>query len=505
MTIMKQTKLFGTLLSLLVVVMLSSCGKDDDPVIQVEEGLKVADGFYLAKVGEDPEATAQLTSASVDGPDFSAMSREGFVQTYAYLTAGSYNLVEVSSKAIVNVYGGTAETVTPELDDAGNPKRNGECELASSGFTLVPAEVNGPAFSVDADGLYVIAYDGTLNEIVFDKIETAGIIGAATPGGWGSDTQMTGEASADGATWTVEGVTIDEGEMKFRFNCRWAIDRRLDSDQPFSNDNGYSFFTNFGNSVDQLLPGNEGPNIQVTEYAVYTVSISWDPITGWSADLTKTGEAEPKPEYPAELYMVGATIGGWDWEANGIQMIPVHSNEHLFWRIVWMDAEAADAGIKFAPQKDWIGDFGVEGAATDGVYAKGTQNVPAPATSGYYMVVVNLDAETIEVNEPLVYGIGDAFGTWDAAQAATLFTVDNANEVIKFDQFPADGDLRIHVAASTLTQAQSTNAVDWWQAEFVVLAGQIAYRGTGGDQERNAVTAGQSVSLNFRTGEGTIQ
>ena len=43
--------------------------------------------------------------------------------------------------------------------------------------------------------------------------------------------------------------------------------------------------------------------------------------------------------------------------ANGIQLIPVHSNPHLFWRIVWIEA-GTDQGFKFAPQADWIGDFG---------------------------------------------------------------------------------------------------------------------------------------------------
>jgi hypothetical protein len=140
------------------------------------------------------------------------------------------------------------------------------------------------------------------------------------------------------------------------------------------------------------------------------------------------------------------------------------------------------------------------------VYAKGTDNTPGPATSGYYMVVVNLEtgAETIEVNEPLVYGIGDAFGAWDAATADYLFTIDNANEVLTSLAFVADASLRIHTTASTFTPVADGPAVEWWQAEFVVLNGAIEYRGTGGDQEASAVTTGQTVSLNFKDGTGTI-
>lgn len=501
---MKKIKLFSLLLALATLTFTFSSCSDDEPTITVDEGLAVADGFYFAKVGEDP-SIAQLTSSTVDAPGFGAMSREGFVQGYAYLTAGSYNMVEVVNKELVNTYGGTLSTVSGV--DVDNAIHNAECDADNSSYSLVDAAVDGAAFSISSDGLYVMAYDATLGEIVYDQITSAGIIGAATPGGWGADTELaTASVTADGATWTQENVTVDVGEMKFRFNCRWAIDRRLTTDD-FDNANGYSFFTNFANSIDQLLPGNEGSNIENSEYAVYTIVMTWDPALGFSATMTKTGEAEVKPEYPEELYMIGATIGGWDWAANGIQMLPVHSNPHLFWRIVWMDADAADPGVKFAPQADWIGDFGVTGAATNGIFAKGTDNVPAPAASGYYMVVVNLEtgAETIEVNEPLVYGIGDAFGAWDAATADYLFTVDNANEVLTSPAFSADGNIRIHTTASTFTPVGDGPAVEWWQAEFVVLSDVIEYRGVGGDQAANAVTAGQNVSLNFKTGTGSIQ
>ena len=498
-TVMKTTKLFTLLMALAVMTFAFTSCKDDDPVLVIDEGLPVADGFYFAKVGEDLVATSTaLKSSMVDAPGFGAMSRDGFKQAYVYLTAGSYNLLEVVGKEVANTYGGAATLVTGD-DDA-----NKECD--ESGYSLVTAAVDGDAFSIGTDGLYVIAYDATSSEIVYDKITSAGIIGAATPGGWGADTELNTSATiaAEGATWTLEGVTIDVGEMKFRFNCRWAIDRRLDRTVDFDNANGYSFFTNFGGSVDALLAGNEGANIQNDEYAVYTVTMSWDPVNGFTATKTKTGEAEPKPEYPAELHMIGDGVGGWDWAANGIQMNPVHSNPHLFWRIVWLEASL---GVKFAPVADWIGDFGSTGTATNGVYAKGTDNVPTPAAAGYYMVVVNLEtgAETVEINEPLVYGIGDAFGGWDAATTAYLFTVDNANGVITSSAFVADANLRMHTTASTFTPVGAGPAVEWWQAEFNVIGGNIEYRATGGDQVAVAVTTGQTVSLNFQDGTGTIQ
>jgi hypothetical protein len=494
---MKNLMNYLTMIFMVVALgFIASCGTDDDdPVIAVIEGVNVGDGFYIAPAGVDALAGGILKTSTVDGPSFGALERSGFMQGYMYLVAGSYNMVEIATKQIVNTYGGSLEAITTV--------NNAECE--TSGYSLVKVAKDGAAFSVAADGLYVVAYDTQTGELAFDQIETAGIIGGATPEGWGADTKMTGTVSATEGSWKVEGVTLDKNQMKIRFNCRWAIDRRLDSTVDFANDNGYSFFTNFGNTLENLLPGNEGPNMEIPERGIYTVALTWDPASGFAASLTKTGEAEALPEYPAELFMIGDGIGGWDWAANGIQMNPVHSNAHLFWRIVWMEASA---GIKFAPQKDWIGDFGQDDSApVNGVYKKGGSNVPTPATAGYYMVVVNLDAgaETIEVNEPLVYGIGNTFGGWDAATEAYKFSVDNVGGLITSSAFVADDNLRIHTTASTFTPVGTGPAIEWWQAEFVVIGGNIEYRGTGGDQAAVPVTTGQTVSLNFKDGTGTIQ
>jgi len=496
----KSLKLFGMLLSLVAVTVFVGCGDDDPKIDDGGDGIAVADGYYFAKVDEDPVAIGQMKASTVDGPGFSAMTREGFFQAYVYLTAGSYNMVEVQDREILNTFGGPAQNVAGQ---------NAECDESST-ITTVGAAVDGPAFNIENDGLYVIAYDTEMGEIVYDEIETAGVIGAATPAGWGASTTFTESTiTAEGATFTGTNIPLEEGEWKFRFNCRWAIDRRIDPNQDFANDNGYSFFTNFGGAVDNLQPGNEGANINNTVRGNYTVSISWDPSTGWSATTEKTGDLEPLPEYPEELWMVGATIGGWDWAANGLQMVPVHSNPHLFWRIAWLDADAADPGIKFAPQADWIGDFGVEGDATDGVYAKGTSNVPAPATSGYYIVVVNLEdgAETIEVNPAKVYGIGSIWedDSWSASSETNLFTEDATAMTLASPAITADGELRMHTYASTFTPVADGPAVEWWQAEFIFLNGEIAYRGTGGDQERVNVTAGQVVTLDFKNGTGSVE
>jgi len=203
---------------------------------------------------------------------------------------------------------------------------------------------------------------------------------------------------------------------------------------------------------------------------------------------------------PEELYMTGASLngignGGWNWNTNYAKFISVHSHPELFWTVVWLDPTVQDAGVKIAPQRAWVGDFGVDGDAVDGVWKKGGNNIIVPS-AGYYTVVVDYINETVEVNEAKIYGIGDVFGSWDSSTYA--FEIDAVNKVIKYSGDVNAGELRMHVAASTLK-------CDWWQAEFIILNDEIAYRGTGNDQERVAISAGTAtISLDFIHGTGSI-
>ena len=91
---MKRTnRILSMILGVAIIFGASSC-KEDEPDIPTGGGdIPVADGFYFAVEGENPESTAWMQAATVDAPDFQSMAREGFVQTYAYLAAGSYNLI----------------------------------------------------------------------------------------------------------------------------------------------------------------------------------------------------------------------------------------------------------------------------------------------------------------------------------------------------------------------------------------------------------------------------
>ncbi len=298
------------LLAVFSLVFVTSCGSDDDIVIDPGTGINVADGFYFAASGSDPVSTAGLVSENVEDDGFSSQERTGFLGGYIYFAQGDYNLVQIASKEITSTLGGTAEVVT----DAGSG-----CDF--NDYYLVNATVDGAAFTVPADGLYRVTYDQTTGEVIMFNVTIPGIIGSATEGGWGADTQLSGTVDADGGSWSAENVILREGEFKLRFNCRWSIDRRIDPAAGFGFDNGYQLFNNFGGSFSDLAPGNNQPNIPfaAADEGIYTVTANWDPTEGWSMVLVRTGDAPVVNFVPDEheWAVVGDATNLADADMNG--------------------------------------------------------------------------------------------------------------------------------------------------------------------------------------------
>ncbi len=310
----KLSKILNYVMMIAVVAsltMMMSCGEDDTPVIVKEEGIPVADGFYITESGVDPTSSAQLTAESVEDDGFGAQSRDSYFANYVYLKAGNHTIVNIVSKKITETFGGTVTT---------GDNASADCELNE--YAIVATAKDGAAFSVASAGLYKVTFDKTTGESILYKIEKVGLIGSATPGGWGSDTDLAGTVAADGGTWTATGVVLRKGEFKVRFNCNWNIDRRIDSEAGFAANNGYMLFTNFGGSLDNLLPGNDGSNIGVSEVggsapdeAEYTVTVTWTGKDGFKVGLERTGEAPVITFVPDEHQwgVIGdATPTGWD-------------------------------------------------------------------------------------------------------------------------------------------------------------------------------------------------
>lgn len=88
------------------------------------------------------------------------------------------------------------------------------------------------AFVIPADGYYTVSFDlsdlSTFSMVAYDAsgddtYETIGILGDATPDGWDTDMDMT-KSDFDPHIWYINGVTLTNGEMKFRADNAWDVD-----------------------------------------------------------------------------------------------------------------------------------------------------------------------------------------------------------------------------------------------------------------------------------------
>ena len=196
---------------------------------------------------------------------------------------------------------------------------------------------------------------------------------------------------------------------------------------------------------------------------------------------------------PLELYMTGSNYG---WGATWLPMTPCYGSDVDFWTIIYLHEGEQ---FKFAPQAGWGDDFGGQATVNDvagaNITVDGTNLVAGKA--GWYLLYIHNGSErTFTVLLPNVYLIGDTAGEWNVADSHKFTIPTTEDGVFESPAFANDAELRMCV---------SIEGFDWWKTEFIILGGDIAYRGRGGDQERVAVKAGQKAYLNFANGTGEIK
>ena len=222
----------------------------------------------------------------------------------------------------------------------------------------------------------------------------------------------------------------------------------------------------------------------------------------------------PPVTVPQNLYITGG-FSGWSWDKDKcFEMVPIYDardakNQYdTQWRLVWID----DAGIKFNSARDWDGgEQGFDNITIDGDLASeiisGGGNIASSAPKWYLMIVKSEVkgrdiAYTVTFNKAEVWLIGTtSAGLWDELADGSMFSTPTT----------ADGEF---ISPAFVQDAADDSGVrayvkipgfDWWKSEFIIFDGKIAYRGTGGDQERVGGSAGQKLYLNFADGTGEIK
>jgi starch-binding outer membrane protein SusE/F len=245
------------------------------------------------------------------------------------------------------------------------------------------------------------------------RVESFGLIGTATPGGWNTSTTMDFNPATKLFTKTVE---LSGGALKFRANNDWAH--------------------NYGPENSDALNGTltkTDAAITIADAGVYTITL----------DLTRT-QAPYKFSYKVEKGSVSTTpaklsVPG-EYQAWTPSSAPViyAINENEFEGYIYI---AVAGGFKFTSAPDWdhvnYGDGGGGNLSTDPL--AGDLSV---AETGYYRVKVNTSTLKYEIYKVNSFGvIGTATpGSWDNSTPMTYdpetglwsVSVDLVNGALKF-------------------------------------------------------------------------
>ncbi|MBN2756624.1 MAG: SusF/SusE family outer membrane protein [Bacteroidales bacterium] len=522
---MKKNILNSLAFFLVAAMLFVACKKEEADVIPIIETLTISDitdstavghGFVIQGsesiteqgicfgIDELPTVDANKSIAEKDGAEIVAkMSNLEYMQKYYYRAYAIHSggtlygdtmsfvsgirLPVVTIAEITDITDITATTGGNVTNDGGGTIKAGVCwstsatptteDFKTEDGTGIGVFVSSLTDLISATTYYVRAYatneSGTTysDELSFTTLAGIPVVTSNTATAEETTAKASGEVTYDG------GAAITE-----RGIC-WGI-----SANPTIGDNTVTSAGTIGAFEVDITGLIANTTYHARAYATNSIGTAY-------------GDDMEFATYPSELYMTGDGLdNSWGWTPE-LKLIPVNGHPELFWKIVWM----LDGGsFKFAPQAAWSGgDFGITGTPdADGVYAKGGDNVPVPGTAGYYMVVVDLKNNTVQVTIPQVFGMGDVFGNW--TMGANPFTVDNDNEIIKFVSVSGSSNLRMYANATTMNLGG-----DWWRAEVNMLYvdgtdDDIVFRGNGGDPAAYPVTVGQTISLNFRTGTGSV-
>jgi hypothetical protein len=177
----------------------------------------------------------------------------------------------------------------------------------------------------------------------FAQVTSVGIIGTATPGGWGADTYLT--QSPDSAhLWSIN-LDLVEGECKFRANGGWDV--------------------NWGSNTFPAGIGTQGgSNIQVPAAGLFSITFNsntGDYFFGYTSDIGIIGDATPN---------------GWSADTDMYQNL-VDTNKYFITLNLIGGKEC-----KFRADNDWAINWGGEGFPQDTGY-QGGPNIKIPATGKY--------------------------------------------------------------------------------------------------------------------------
>ena len=248
----------------------------------------------------------------------------------------------------------------------------------------------------EVSSLTATAYSGVL-----DLTTPWGVVGSATPNGWGDgpDTPFF-KTSEPGIN--VAYINMVDGEWKIRQDNSWDL--------------------NYGSSDGvNLVEG--GDNIAVTA-GTYKITFDENNLT-----------------YAIEEYSWGIVGSATPNEWNGPDVPLMYDSCSDTWRAVLKLNEGV---WKIRQNNDWAVNYGSDGA--DGTLQQNGADIPV--TLGYYEIIVDINNLSYSIEKTDVYGVvGSGYNDWGGAGPDFAFTPDYCNEGIYYANNVTllDGEIKFRV------------------------------------------------------------
>lgn len=431
----------------------TSCTKDDDDDTDDTPPVIVLDGTYVKGAGTalvdfDAKGLMKITRNEVTQED-----RASLVDIYVAIKGGTDGF------NIISVDGDTQKVLGPGTDFGMVAEADLDAEEPTLGLYRGSVVESASPFTVTEDGLYHIAYDTELGVVTVAKV-VWGVIGAATPGGWGGSTQL--DATFDLNTMAFSGtdVVLTKADFKFRYSNGWKVILSPDFDLGDGN-TGIKVNSNYGGAIDALVPG--GDNIVNDTPGKYTVTVTWTLDGGTTASVVKTGDLETIDYSSTELGLVGDGLmvdgNQHNWDVTILPHAPAVDETNYTWTYEGIEVTTLGS-FKIREGQDWngksigFGDVTMAGTAAADFEGNGDGNF-VPLADGTYDFSLEIDAVTelytltvksAGTADPEMFIVGDGCAAgWDPSIAvpmngtggvytvtADLVTVDGAPGNIKF-------------------------------------------------------------------------
>ena len=309
----------------------------------------------------EENAANEILTLTWTEPDF------GFSAAALYSVQIDVQGGDFSNPQIISVGGAFDKTFTVE-----------ELNAKLLSLSMVPNEEGVASFRIKATlSEYQEIYSNTVNISVtpysslLDLSTSLGVVGSATPGGWGNENILDLPFYATATTDVyVAYVTLRNGEIKFRNNNDWS--------------------ENWGDDGADGTLDSYGANIAVSA-GTYKIEVNFSSMT-----------------YTMEEYSWGivgsATTNGW----GGPDMMFHYNSFQDDWRAV---VTLGDGEVKFRFNNDWAINYGDDGA--DGTMEANGANIAVSA--GHYLVTMNLNTQSYTIEQMDVWGlVGSATANgWD--------------------------------------------------------------------------------------------